>query len=156
MQIILIVVGKTEPPFYTEEVEKYLSRLRRFITFEMKVIPELRNSTNMTEDMIRNREGDAILQNVKADDCLVLLDERGKEFDSVQFAGFVNEKMVNLRGRLVFVIGGTFGFGKAVYDAATQKIALSKMTFTHQMVRVFFLEQLYRAMTIIRNIPYHH
>lgn len=122
----------------------------------MQVIPDIKNVKNLSEEQQKEKEGELILKNLLAGDYLVLLDERGKDFSSLQFASYIEKKTHTVSKRLIFVIGGPYGFSKAVYDKAAEKISLSKMTFSHQMIRLVFVEQLYRAMTILNNEPYHH
>lgn len=156
MKIALIVVGKTSQPYLTEGIDEYVSRIKRYMPFELYVIPELKNTRNLTMEQQKNREGDAILKALQPGDCVVLLDEHGKELTSLQFAAYIEQKQQTSARRLVFVIGGPYGFSTDVYERCQEKLSLSKMTFSHQMVRLFFTEQLYRAMTILNNEPYHH
>lgn len=156
MKIALIVVGKTSQPYLTEGIDEYVSRIKRYMPFELYVIPELKNTRNLTMEQQKNREGDAILKVLQPGDCVVLLDEHGKELTSLQFAAYIEQKQQTSARRLVFVIGGPYGFSPDVYERCQEKLSLSKMTFSHQMVRLFFTEQLYRAMTILNNEPYHH
>ncbi|MDR0349574.1 MAG: 23S rRNA (pseudouridine(1915)-N(3))-methyltransferase RlmH [Tannerella sp.] len=156
MRIILLVVGKTDLHYWKEALSEYQGRLMHYIPFEMEVIPDIKHVKNMTELQQREKEGVLILKYLQAGDYTVLLDERGKEYTSVQFAAYLAKKMQLIPKRLVFVIGGPYGYSESVYHAAREKLALSKMTFSHQMIRPVFMEQLYRAMTIIRNESYHH
>ncbi len=156
MKIALIVVGKTSQPYLTEGIDEYVSRIKRYMPFELYVIPELKNTRNLTMEQQKNREGDAILKTLQHGDCVILLDEHGKELTSLQFAAYIEQKQQTSARRLVFVIGGPYGFSPDVYERCQEKLSLSKMTFSHQMVRLFFTEQLYRAMTILNNEPYHH
>lgn len=156
MKIALIVVGKTSQPYLTEGIDEYVSRIKRYMPFELYVIPELKNTRNLTMEQQKNREGDALLKALQPGDCVVLLDEHGKELTSLQFAAYIEQKQQTSARRLVFVIGGPYGFSPDVYERCQEKLSLSKMTFSHQMVRLFFTEQLYRAMTILNNEPYHH
>ncbi len=156
MKIALIVVGKTSQPYLTEGIDEYISRIKRYMPFELYVIPELKNTRNLTMEQQKNREGDAILKTLQHSDCVILLDEHGKELTSLQFAAYIEQKQQSSARRLVFVIGGPYGFSPDVYERCQEKLSLSKMTFSHQMVRLFFTEQLYRAMTILNNEPYHH
>lgn len=156
MKIALIVVGKTDASYFTEALREYTGRLSHYLPFEMTVIPDIKNARNLSEPQQKEKEGELILKNLQAGDYLVLLDEKGKEFTSLQFSAYIEKKMHTVARRLVFVIGGPYGFSEAVYRAAQEKISLSKMTFSHQMIRVIFVEQLYRAMTILNNEPYHH
>jgi len=156
MKVALIVVGRTVEKHYITAINDYVERTKHFISFDMEVIPELKNTKNLTMDQQKDKEGELILKAFQPGDVIVLLDEFGKEFRSVDFANWLEKKMANVNKRLIFVIGGPYGFSQKVYEAAHEKISLSKMTFSHQMVRLIFVEQLYRAMTILNNGPYHH
>ncbi|MFZ4455500.1 MAG: 23S rRNA (pseudouridine(1915)-N(3))-methyltransferase RlmH [Bacteroidales bacterium] len=156
MKISLLVVGKTTERYFNEAIDEYKNRLKHYIPFEMEVIPELKNTKNLSESQQKEREGELILKNVQAGDYLVLLDERGKEFSSIKFAEYIEKKTHTVSRRLIFVVGGPYGFSEKVYEAAQEKISVSKMTFSHQMIRMIFVEQIYRAMTILNNEPYHH
>lgn len=156
MKVTLLVVGKTVEQHYITAVNDYIERTKHFLSFEMEVINELKNTKNLTIDQQKDKEGELILKAFQPGDVIVLLDEYGKEFRSLDFAYWMEKKMGNVNKRLVFVIGGPYGFSQKVYQAAHEKISLSKMTFSHQMVRLIFVEQLYRAMTILNNGPYHH
>ena len=155
MKIALIVIGKTDAGYFVEAINEYKNRLVHYIPFEMEVIPDIKNVKNLSESQQKEKEGDLILKALQPGDYLVLLDEKGKEFTSVQFSTYIERKTHTVPKRLVFVVGGPYGFSDAVYKAA-EKISLSKMTFSHQMIRLIFIEQLYRAMTILNNEPYHH
>ncbi len=156
MKVALIVVGRTVEKHYITAINDYIERTKHFISFDMEVISELKNTKSLTMDQQKEKEGELILKSFQPGDVIVLLDEFGKEFRSVDFANWLEKKMANVNKRLVFVIGGPYGFSQKVYEAAYEKISLSKMTFSHQMVRLIFVEQLYRAMTILNNGPYHH
>ncbi|GAF01499.1 23S rRNA (pseudouridine(1915)-N(3))-methyltransferase RlmH [Saccharicrinis fermentans] len=156
MKIILVLIGKTDESYLNTGIKKYLDRLIHYIPFEMKVIPDLKNTKNMTEEQQKNKEGELILQQIQPGDEMILLDEGGKIFSSREFASFMEQKLLRGLKRLVFVIGGPYGFSNNVYHKANGKVSLSKMTFSHQMVRLIFAEQIYRAMTILKNQPYHH
>lgn len=156
MKITLLVIGKTDKDFVIKGIEEYEKRLTRYVPFEMVVIPDIKNTKNMSEQQQKQKEGALILSKIKSSDTLLLLDENGKTFSSVQFSQFIEQKMINSNKNIVFVIGGPYGFSDEVYRAAQGKISLSKMTFSHQMIRMIFVEQLYRAMTIIKGEPYHH
>ncbi|MDR2810639.1 MAG: 23S rRNA (pseudouridine(1915)-N(3))-methyltransferase RlmH [Tannerellaceae bacterium] len=156
MKIILLVVGKTDHPLYTQAVEDYRKRVLRYLPFEIAVIPDLRNRRNLSESQQKEKEGELILKSLEADDYCVLLDEKGKEYSSENFAAYVEGKMHTVRKRLVFVVGGPYGFAEEVYAASADRVSLSRMTFSHQMIRLLFAEQLYRALTILHNEPYHH
>jgi 23S rRNA (pseudouridine1915-N3)-methyltransferase len=136
-------------------LQDYQKRLGHYIPFSLTVIPELKNTKSLTSEQQKQAEGELILRNMTASTDMILLDERGKEFRSVEFADYVQKKMSSGRD-LVFVVGGPYGFSEAVYQRANGQISLSQMTFSHQMVRLFFVEQIYRAMTILRGEPYHH
>jgi len=156
MKITLLTVGKTDIKWVKEGLEMYVSRLKHYINFELTEIPELKNVSALSKEQIKLKEGELILKHLKPADFLVLMDEKGKEFRSIQFASMLEEKL-NRGGRdMVFVIGGAYGFSESVYSRADDKISLSKMTFSHQLVRTIFAEQLYRAFTIMKGEPYHH
>ena len=156
MRITLLTVGKTDIKWVSEGLEVYSSRLRHYIPFEITEIPELKNASSLSRDQIRTAEGKLILKNLRDSDEVVLLDEHGREFRSVEFASMLEKRLSASSRDLVFVIGGAYGFSTEVYERASSKISLSKMTFSHQMVRTIFVEQLYRAFTIIRGESYHH
>ncbi len=156
MKIKLICVGKTGKKFLEEGEQEYVKRLRYYLTFDRIELPDLKQSRKLSEEQIKSREGEMIQARIQPGEKVFLLDEKGKEFNSEQFAEFL-QKQFNQGGQaIVFVIGGPYGFSDALYKSATGKISLSKMTFSHQMVRMFFVEQLYRSMTILRGEPYHH
>jgi len=152
----LLTVGKTDVKWVKEGLDLYSSRLVHYIPFSVAEIPELKNVSALTKEQIKEKEGELILKMIKPSDDLILMDEHGKEFRSLEFAEFIRDKMSRSGKDIVFVIGGAYGFSKAVYDRANSKMSLSKMTFSHQMVRTIFTEQLYRAFTIIKGEPYHH
>jgi 23S rRNA (pseudouridine1915-N3)-methyltransferase len=156
MKICLLVIGKTDESYLQSGIGIFLKRIPHYIAFEMKVIPDLKNSKNLSEQQQKEKEGELILQQINLSDELFLLDEQGMESSSVEFARFLEKKMVAGIKRLVVVIGGPYGFSNNVYSRANGKISLSRMTFSHQMVRLIFVEQLYRAMTILKGEPYHH
>lgn len=156
MKISLLTVGKTDIKWVSEGLGVYTSRLRHYLPFEVKEIPELKNVSALTKEQIKIQEGKLILKNLKESDELILLDEKGKEFRSIEFASFLEKKFQSSSRDIVFVIGGAYGFSQEVYDRSSSKIALSKMTFSHQMVRTIFVEQLYRACTIMKGESYHH
>ena len=155
MKITLLVVGKTTCAQVESLIQEYQKRLTHYLPFALQVIPELKNTKALTPDQQKQAEGELILRAVAQSADLVLLDEHGKEFRSIEFADYIQKKMSSGRD-VVFVVGGPYGFSEAVYQRANGKISLSKMTFSHQMVRLFFVEQIYRAMTILRGEPYHH
>ena len=156
MKISLLTVGKTDIKWVSEGLGVYTSRLRHYLPFEVKEIPELKNVSALTKEQIKIQEGKLILKNLKDSDELILLDEKGKEFRSIEFASFLEKKFQSSSRDIVFVIGGAYGFSQEVYDRSSSMIALSKMTFSHQMVRTIFVEQLYRACTIMKGESYHH
>lgn len=156
MKIALVVIGKTDARYFVDAIEEYRNRLIHYIPFEMEVIPDIKNVKNLSESQQKEKEGELILKTLQPGDYLVLLDERGKEFTSIQFSAYLEKKMHTVPKRVLFVIGGPYGFSESVYKAASEKISLSKMTFSHQMIRLIFVEQLYRAMTILNHEPYHH
>jgi len=156
MKICLLVIGKTDEIYLQKGIEIFLKRIPHYISFEMKVIADIKNTKNLSEEQQKEKEGELILQQLTSADELFLLDEQGIEFTSVEFARFLEKKMISGIKRLVVVIGGPYGFSATVYSRATGKLSLSRMTFSHQMVRLIFVEQLYRAMTILKGEPYHH
>lgn len=156
MKVTLLTVGKTDVPWVREGLELYCSRLTHYITFSLEEIPELKGVSALREEQIREREGELILKRLKSSDEVILLDEHGREYRSVEFAALLQGKMSRGSRDIVFVIGGAYGFSQAVRQRADSLISLSKMTFSHQMVRTIFVEQLYRAFTIIKGEPYHH
>lgn len=156
MKILFLVIGKTDATYLSDAITEYKNRLVHYIPFEMQVIPDIKNVKNLSEQQQKEKEGELIVKNLQPGDQIVLLDDKGKEFTSLQFASYIEKKTHVVPKRLVFVVGGAYGFSEAVYKAAAEKISLSKMTFSHQMIRLIFIEQLYRAMTILNNEPYHH
>ncbi|QXV65340.1 23S rRNA (pseudouridine(1915)-N(3))-methyltransferase RlmH [Mucilaginibacter achroorhodeus] len=156
MKITFITVGKTEDAYLKEGIEKYVKRLKHYTKLELHDLPELKNTKALTEDQQKTKEAEMILKKLTPQDHLILLDEGGTEYTSVQFANYINKRSVTSSANLVFVVGGPYGFHDSVYQRANDKISLSRMTFSHQMVRLFFVEQLYRAYTIIKGEPYHH
>jgi len=156
MKIKLVVVGKTDDKYIAEGIKKYFNRLKHYITFEYSELPDIKNSKNLSQEQQKKLEGEMLLKQLQAGDFVVLLDEKGKTFTSREFASYIEKKMVSGTKRVVFIVGGPYGFSDEIYAKANDKISLSKMTFSHQLVRLIFFEQIYRAMTIIRNEPYHH
>jgi 23S rRNA (pseudouridine1915-N3)-methyltransferase len=156
VKILLLTIGNTDKKHMREGIDDYVKRLSFYVPFEMKVIPDIKNRSSLTEDLQKEKEGLLILDQVSPGDYLILLDERGIEFASIEFSKWIERKMIAGTRQLVFVIGGPYGFSNSVYQRSDVKIALSKLTFSHQMVRLIFVEQVYRAMTIIKNEPYHH
>ena len=156
MNIKLLAVGKTDNPALQQLIDMYEKRLSYYINFELQLLPDIKNSKSLSEEQQKIKEGELILSYVEPSHHLILLDERGKEYTSIAFADELQKKMNTGIKQLTFVIGGPYGFSQAVYQRANSKLSLSKLTFSHQMIRLFFVEQLYRAFTILRNEPYHH
>ena len=156
MKITLLTVGKTDRDWVRQGLDIYVSRLKHYIPFALTEIPELKNVSSLSTEQIKVREGELILKAVRPGDDLILLDERGRQFTSVELAKVLQDKISYIGKDITFVIGGAYGFSQAVYDRADSRISLSKMTFSHQMVRAIFAEQLYRAFTIMKGEPYHH
>lgn len=156
MKITLLTVGKTDRDWVRQGLNIYVSRLKHYIPFSIVEIPELKNVSSLTKEQIRTREGELILRNLRPTDEVILLDERGKEYSSVELAKILQDK-INYTGKdIVYIIGGAYGFSEAVYRRADSRLSLSRMTFSHQMVRAIFAEQIYRAFTIMKGEPYHH
>jgi 23S rRNA (pseudouridine1915-N3)-methyltransferase len=155
MKTELILIGKTVNKHFIATINDYVDRIGHYMPFSITVIPELKNTKSLTEDQQKENEGKLILKSLQPQDEVVLLDERGAEYTSMEFARWLQKKTQNGR-RLVFVIGGPYGFSQSVYQRANDKISLSRMTFSHQMVRMIFTEQIYRACTILKGEPYHH
>ncbi|AXO81719.1 23S rRNA (pseudouridine(1915)-N(3))-methyltransferase RlmH [Olleya aquimaris] len=156
MTIKLLAIGKTDNKQLQHLIDEYTKRLGFYIGFDLDIIPDLKKVKNLSEDQQKQKEGELILNKLKPTDILILLDENGKQFDSVGFSNYLQKHMNSGIKQVVFVIGGPYGFSPEVYAKAQGKISLSKMTFSHQMVRLFVIEQLYRGFTILRNEPYHH
>lgn len=156
MKIILLTIGKTDASYLADAIKEYQKRLEHYIPFEMQVVPDVKNTKSLTFEQQKEKEGELILKSLQAGDYLVLLDDKGKEYTSMKFAEYIERKTHTVSKRLIFAIGGPYGFSQTVYERANEKLTLSRMTFSHQMVRLIFLEQLYRAMTILNNEPYHH
>lgn len=156
MKITLLTVGKTDKDWVKQGMDIYVSRLKHYIPFSVVEIPELKNVSSLTKEQIKVREGELILKNIRPADDMILLDERGKEFSSVEFAKVIQDKITYAGKDIVYVIGGAYGFSDTVYQRANSRISLSRMTFSHQMVRAIFIEQVYRAFTIMKGEPYHH
>lgn len=156
MKISLYCIGKTQSKELSALIEEYKKRLPNFINFEIKEIPEVKNAKNLTENELKKAEENPLLQYISAQDILILLDENGKTFTSVAFSKFIDNQMNNSSKHLIFAIGGALGFSEAIKQKAQHKISLSPMTFTHQMIRLFFVEQLYRAFSILQGKPYHN
>lgn len=156
MKLHVIFTGKTTGKLFQEAISDYSQRLTHYVPFDIEELPDLKNTKSLTEEQQKEREADMLFEKLLPGDVLVLLDEKGKEFTSREFSTYLENKMQTISRRLVFLIGGPYGFSQRVYDAAQGKISLSKMTFSHQMVRLFLVEQIYRAYTIMKGEPYHH
>lgn len=156
MNIKLIAIGKTDNSALQQLIEDYEKRLSHYVNFQMQIVPDIKNSKSLSEEQQKAKEGELILKNIENSHHLILLDERGKEYTSVGFSEFLQKQMNTGTKQIVFVIGGPYGFSEEVYQRANGKLALSKLTFSHQMIRLFFVEQIYRAFTILKNEPYHH
>lgn len=151
-----MAVGKTRTDYLVRGIDEYVRRLRHYVDFSIVELPDVKTTKSLPESQQKEKEGETILSRVSQSDFLVLLDERGKEYTSGEFASYLEKQMASGRKRLIFLIGGPYGFSKQLYDRADAKISLSRMTFNHEMVRLFFTEQIYRGMTILRGEPYHH
>jgi len=156
MKIKLLVIGKTDDKSLQTLIETYKNRLKHYIKFELEIIPDIKNVKNLSESQQKEKEGQLLLKKLTPTDVLILLDEKGKEFRSIEFSKYLQKKMNSGIKQLVLVIGGPYGFSDTIYKKATGKISFSKMTFSHQMIRLFVVEQIYRAFTILKNEPYHH
>ena len=156
MKITLLVIGKTDSKYITEGINEYVKRLNHYIKFEIEVIPDIKKNKNFSIELQKNQEGELILLRNQPGKELHLFDEKGKMFTSREFAGFLEKKMASGLKELVFIVGGPYGFSQKVYETAKSKISLSKLTFSHQMVRLMCVEQIYRAFTILNGEPYHH
>lgn len=156
MIIKIMAIGKTDDPKLESLTTMYLNRLQHYNRVEMEIIPDLKNSKNLGTSLQKQKEGELILKKINTADIVILLDEKGREFTSEGFSEFIQKKLNSGKKQLLFVIGGPYGFSQEIQARADQKLSLSKMTFSHQMVRVFFTEQLYRAFSILKNDPYHH
>jgi 23S rRNA (pseudouridine1915-N3)-methyltransferase len=156
MKIKFLCIGKTTFNFVNEGSDLYLKRLKHLVQFEMVILPDIKNTKNMPVDELKSKEGTLLLKQISAGDKLCLLDEKGAGFTSKGFAEFINKISIQGTKQLFFAIGGAYGFSKEVYNSADYKVSLSKMTYSHQIIRVIFLEQIYRAYTILKGIPYHN
>ena len=156
MKIVFLTIGKTVNTHLISLQNDYQDRLKHYTSFEYNSIPELKNTKNRSEQEQKEKEADLILKHLEATDEVILLDENGKHYSSVDFASFIDKKMLGTQKRMVFVVGGPYGFSQRLYNRANGLLSLSKMTFSHQMVRMIFVEQLYRAFTILKGEPYHH
>jgi 23S rRNA (pseudouridine1915-N3)-methyltransferase len=156
MKLHVIFTGKTAGRMFQEAIADYAGRIPHYLPFTLEELPDLRNVRNLSEDQQKEKEAELVLKSLAPGDVLILLDERGRELTSREFSEFIEQRMHTVPKRLVFLIGGPYGFAPKIYEAAQGKISLSKMTFSHQMVRLFLMEQLYRACTIMKGEPYHH
>ncbi|GAB3918826.1 23S rRNA (pseudouridine(1915)-N(3))-methyltransferase RlmH [Mucilaginibacter boryungensis] len=156
MKITLLSIGKTDDAYIKEGIDKYLKRLKHYTKLELVDLPELKNTKALTQDQQKTKEAELLLKKIAPTDFVILLDEKGTEFSSSQFAAYLDKKAISSTSSIIFIIGGPYGFDTSVYQRANDKLSLSRMTFSHQMVRLFFVEQLYRAYTIIKGEPYHH
>ena len=156
MKIELAVIGKTSIGYLKQGIDEYIKRLKHYVPFEIKYIDDIKNTKNISEDQQKRTEGAKILSLLDKSDFVVMLDEHGKEYTSMQYSSYIQKRMLSGAKKVVFVIGGPYGFSQEVYDRANDKISFSKMTFNHEMIRLIFTEQLYRAYTIINHEPYHH
>lgn len=156
MKISLVVIGKTNGKFLIDGINEYTKRLSFYIPFNIVYLPDIKNNKKLSFEQQKTQEGAILLGEIDKSDYVVLLDEHGKEFTSIEFSRYIEKKMTTVSKRLVFVVGGPYGFSNEIKERANEKISLSKMTFSHEMIRLIFTEQLYRAMTIINNEPYHH
>ena len=156
MKIKLLAIGKTDDRDLNNLIQNYQNRLKHYIKFELQIIPDIKNVKNLSQEQQKEKEGELILKQLQPTDVLILLDEKGKEFRSIEFSKYLQKKMNSGIKQLVFVIGGPYGFSSDVYNKSQGKVSFSKMTFSHQMIRLFIVEQIYRAFTILKNEPYHH
>lgn len=155
MKTLLVLIGKTDNKHISACINDYLNRICHYMSFEIVTIPYIKNTKNLTEEQQKEMEGKSIMQLIKPSDYVVLLDERGSEFRSIEFAKWLQKRQMATK-RLLFIVGGAYGFSNNIYERANEKISLSRMTFSHQMIRLFFTEQIYRSCTIIKGEPYHH
>lgn len=156
MKVEFWVVGKTSERYLQEGIFVYTKRLKHYLKFEMEIIPDIKNPKNLSVEKLKTKEGESILRKLKNEDYLVLLDEKGKELTSTKFSKQIEKYQISGKKRVIFLVGGAYGFSPEIYQRANEKLALSQMTFSHQMIRLFFFEQIYRAMTILRGEPYHN
>lgn len=156
MKILLLAIGKTSEEYLRTGISEYATRIQRYIDFDFEIIQNIKKGSTFNKEVLKQKEGDLIVSKLEKSDFVVLLDEKGREFTSVKFSEYLQSKMITGMKRLVFVIGGAYGFSEEVHNRADSKIALSPMTFSHQIVRLIFLEQLYRAFSILKGEPYHH
>ncbi len=155
MKITFLVIGKTEDDYLKQGIDKYIKRLKHYTRLDVVELPELKNTKALSQDQQKAKEAELLLKKITPNDHVILLDERGSEFSSKQFANYI-EKRGHAAADLVFIVGGPYGFDESIYNRANDKLSLSRMTFSHQMIRLFFVEQLYRAYTILKGEPYHH
>lgn len=156
MDILLLTVGKTTTSYLQTGIDEYVRRLKRYVPFYIKCLPDIKNSRKLTESQQKDEEGKMILGELSVSDFVVLLDERGDMLTSREFSDFLQKGMLGGKKRMVFVVGGPYGFSHAVYSRSNSMLSFSRMTFSHEMIRLFFTEQVYRAMTILKGEPYHH
>lgn len=156
MKITLLLVGKTEEEYLQKGIEVYVNRLKHYVNFNMVIIPAIKNSKNCSKEQQKQIESELILKSLNPTDCVVLLSEEGKALRSVEFAQYIEKAMLNSINNVVFIVGGAYGVDERIRKRSNTILSLSNMTFSHQMVRLFFVEQLYRAMSILKNEPYHH
>ena len=156
MKITLLCIGKTDDKYIQEGIDKYYKRLKHYITFNIVVLPDVKNVKNLSQSQQKEKEAELFNKHIQNTDYVVLLDERGKEYSSLEFSSFLEKKMIASVHHIVFLVGGPYGFSEEIKQRANSLVSLSKMTFSHQMVRLFFVEQIYRAYTIMKGEPYHH
>ena len=156
MKITLLAIGKTNARFLQEGIDQYTKRLSHYIPFELKILPDVKTTKALTNEKQKEMEGQMFMSVIGQGDWVTLLDEKGKEFTSREFASYIDKKTITIPKNLIFIIGGPYGFSQEMYNRANEKLSLSKMTFSHEMIRLFFVEQIYRAMTILKAEPYHH
>ncbi|WP_160068344.1 23S rRNA (pseudouridine(1915)-N(3))-methyltransferase RlmH [Sphingobacterium bovisgrunnientis] len=156
MKITLVCIGKTDDKYIQEGIDKYNKRLKHYITFNIVVLPDVKNVKNLSQSQQKEKEAELFNKHIQNTDYVVLLDERGKEYSSIEFSSFLEKKMIASVQHIVFLVGGPYGFSEEIKQRANSLVSLSKMTFSHQMVRLFFIEQIYRAYTIMKGEPYHH
>jgi 23S rRNA (pseudouridine1915-N3)-methyltransferase len=156
MKVVLAAIGKTDEKYLEQGIDKYSKRINKYLQFDIEIIPDIKNTKNMNAAVQKEKEGELILKKIQQGDYVILLDENGKTYSSVGFAEQLNSIYISGYKRLIFIIGGPYGFSNAVYNRCNSKISLSKMTFSHQLIRLIFVEQFYRAQTILKGEPYHH
>lgn len=156
MKITLLTIGKTDQPFVREGMELYEKRLKHYVKYERIELPDIKKVGGVDREVLKEKEGELILKHVRENDKLILLDERGAKYDSIEFANYIQQLTLSGGKSIIFVIGGAFGFSENVYKRSDGKISLSSMTFSHQIIRIIWSEQLYRAFTILNSEPYHH